>query len=123
LTGGYRYPVEFVTKANGNCPSKEFYDGLSDDVKAKFIAIAKAINKSSDGFLRNTDKLEKLHGKHTDDLWEMKVWYKKVWYRMLCFRDNSTWRLTNGFEKEGNDTRANEIRKGVAIKKEYYSIN
>ncbi len=88
-------------------------------VKAKFVAIAKRIDRSRDGSLRDEDKLKKLKGKHTDDLWEMRVQHNRVWYRMFCFRDGSAWMLTHGFTKASNDTDPDEIRKGVAIKKEY----
>lgn len=119
----YRFKVEPIVRANGNCPGQEFYDSLDKEtVKPKFIAIFRAINQSKDGYLRG-DKLEKLHGDHTHDLWEMKVRYKHMWYRMLCFRDGSTWMVTHGFTKDSNDTPRNEIDKGVAIKKEYEEMN
>lgn len=115
----HRFRVDFVERANGNCPSKEFYDSLENPVKAKFIAIAKRIDKSRNGYIRDEDKLKKLEGKHAYDLWEMKVRHKHSWYRILCFRDGSAWKLTNGFEKQGNSTSPDEIKKGVVIKKEY----
>lgn len=119
LKNKYAFEICFVERANGNCPSKEFYDGLDKAVKAKFWAIGKQINESRDGFLRDTEKLAKLHGKHTDDLWEMKVYHHGVWYRILCFRDGSAWMLTNGFRKKGNSTSPTEIERGVTIKREY----
>jgi phage-related protein len=120
LAKAYRFKVEPVVKANGNCPSKEFYDGLYEKVKAKFIAIFKGINQSPFGVLRDTDKFEKLKGRHTHDLWEIKVYFKGMWYRMLCFRDNSNWMLTHGFMKNRNNTPLTEIQKGGTIKQEYY---
>lgn len=116
----YNFRVDFVVKANGNCPSKEFYDNLGIAVRAKFIGIAKRIDKSPNGCLRDTDKLEKLKGKHANNLWEMKVWHDGNWYRMLCFRDGPDWWLTHGFVKKSNDTPISEIKKGVAIQKEHY---
>lgn len=120
MVNKYRFRVEPVVRPNGNCPSKEFYESLDVVVKSKFIAIFRAINKSRDGYLRD-DKLRKLKGKHTDDLWEMRVQHNHVWYRIFCFRIGSTWMTTNGFQKHGNDTDPNEIRRGVALKKEYES--
>ena len=119
LTKKYRFPVEPIRRANGNCPSEEFYNGLDTPVKAKFIGIFKGINKSKDGCLRDKDKLRKLQGGHTGNLWEMRVRYNKMWYRILCFRDGSAWKLTHGFKKNDNDTDVSEIEKGVAIKDEY----
>lgn len=116
----YRFGVEPVVKSNGNCPSKEFYESLDTVVKSKFIGIFKRIDKSPDGCLRDTDKLEKLKGKHTNDLWEMKAKHNGVWYRIICFRDGRDWWLTHGFTKNTNNTPMNEIEKGVAIQKEYY---
>jgi hypothetical protein len=115
----YRFPIDSITKANGNCPSEEFYKGLDKKVKAKFIAIFDGIENSADGTLHDKNKLEKLHGKHTHDLWEMKVWFKGVWYRLLCYRDGRAWKLTHGFTKNTNRTPPNEIKKGVEILKEY----
>ncbi|OHB60234.1 MAG: hypothetical protein A2167_02015 [Planctomycetes bacterium RBG_13_46_10] len=118
----YHFPVEPIIRANGNCPSQEFYDNLDRPVKAKFIAIFRRIEKSTDGTLRDTDKLEKLKGGHTCDLWEMKVRHKGVWYRMLCFRDGPAWMLTHGFKKNRNNTPISEIQKGCDIKQEYNEI-
>jgi phage-related protein len=116
----YRFNVRFVVKANGNCPSKEFYDGIDEKkVKAKFIAIWNTIRNSNDGLLRDTEKLEKLHGDRAYGLWEMKARHKNVWYRIFCFRDGPDWMLTHGYMKESNKTDPNEIDKGVVIKKEY----
>jgi phage-related protein len=115
----YRFPVDPIKRANGNNPSKEFYDDLDKVVKAKFNAIFIGINKSEDGYLRD-DKLRKLQGKHSNNLWEMRVRYKHVWYRLLCFRDGPAWKLTHGFTKDSNETPKIEIEKGVAIKNEYY---
>jgi hypothetical protein len=117
----YRFPVDPIIKPNGNCPSKEFYDSLDKPVKAKFNAIFIGIEKSTDGFLRDRDKLRKLHGKHTGDLSEMRVRYNGIWYRILCFRDGPAWKLTHGFTKNSNDTFISEIEKGVAIKNEYFA--
>ena len=122
LTTQYRFKIEFVSRKNGNCPSKDFYDSLDIKVKAKFIAIGKGINKSQDGILRDTDKHEKLKGKHAKYLWEMKVYYDKFWYRIFCFRDNSDWWWTHGFKKKGNSTPITEIAKANDIRKEYYDI-
>ncbi len=115
----YRFPIDTITKANGNCPSQEFYDGLEKKVRAKFIAIFDGIESSADGTLHDTDKLEKLHGKHTHDLWEMKVFHNGRWYRFLCYRDGRAWKLTHGFTKNTNKTPPNEIERGVEILKEY----
>ena len=117
----YKFQIDFIKRANGNCPSKEFYDELENKVKAKFIAIGKGINKSSDGILRDTERLKKLKGKHTN-LWEMKVHFNGTWYRMLCFREHSDWKVTHGFIKKGNKTSREEIDKGNAIQKEYYDM-
>jgi hypothetical protein len=119
LTRKYRFPVDPIIKANGNCPSQDFYNGLDKPVKAKFNAIFIDINKSEKGFLKDSDRLRKLKGKHTGNLWEMRVRYKHEWYRMLCFRDGPAWKLTNGFTKKSNDTFMSEIKIGVAIKNEY----
>ena len=115
----YRFPIDAIIKANGNCPSKEFYRDLDKKVKAKFIVIFDAIEGSADGTLRDTGRLEKLHGKHTHNLWEMKVWFKGVWYRFLCYRDGRAWMLTHGFTKNTNKTPPTEIKRGVEILKEY----
>jgi phage-related protein len=117
----YRFPVDPITRANGNCPSKEFYDGLDKPVKAKFNAIFIGIDKSPDGFLRDGDKLRKLKGQHSHDLWEMRVQHNHVWYRMLCFRDGFAWKLTHGFTKKSNHTVKSDIDTGIAIKNEYYA--
>ena len=122
LSRTYAFPVDFVRRANGKCPSKEFYDALDIPVRAKFIAIARAINQSPIGCLQDEDKLEKLHGAHTNNLWEMKVCHNGVWYRMLCFRDGPAWWWTHGFKKKGNSTPRNEIDRGVEIKKEYEAM-
>lgn len=118
----YRFSIEPVVRANGNCPSREFYDGLDREVRGKFIAIWHRIERSSNGTLRDSDKLWKLRGEHASDLWEMRAYYNRVWYRILCFRDGPKWMLTHGFTKDTTDTERSEIDKGVAIKKEYEAM-
>ncbi len=119
----YRFQIDCVERGNGNRPGKEFYDGLAKPVKAKFVEIWQRIERSATGTIGDTNKFEKLKGKHAHDLWEMKVWYMGMWYRMLCFRDGPKWMITHGFTKKENGTPRNEIDAGVGIKREYEERN
>ncbi len=114
-----RFKIMFFVWPNGNCPCQEFYGSLDKDVQAKFVAIWNRIEASSDGQLRDTDKLWKLRGDRAHDLWEMRVKWNGMWYRILCFRDGPDWILTHGFIKKSRETRPEEIDRGAEMKKAY----
>jgi hypothetical protein len=115
-----RFKIRTFVWPNGNCPSQEFYDKIKEKkVRSKFIAIWDAIRESDDGQAHDPDKLAKLHGEHTYDLWEMRVEHRHIWYRVLCFRDGPDWVMTHGFTKDTNDTDPDEIKRGAAMKKAY----
>ena len=56
----YRFPIDSITKANGNCPSQEFYDGLEKKVRA-----GKELGRHvyENGWIIEEGKLQKAIGK------------------------------------------------------------
>ncbi len=59
-------------------------------------------------------------------IWEFRTLYAGIWYRILAFWDTETGALivtTHGFCKKTNKTPAKEIKRAIAIQKEYCAKN
>lgn len=102
--------VLFGRSQDGTHDAKDFWDKLTIQQKAAFLALFGMISNDRNLQLNNRQKFKLVEGK----LYEFKSNTHQM--RIFCFRDGSSWYLTSGFAgKKEDDLPAGEVKKAIEI--------
>jgi len=109
--------VEWATDQNGKMPARSYYLDLSDDDKAKVLALFQRL--ADHGFIQNREKFKKLGEKAKgkgSELWE----FKSFQHRFLGdYRQNRRFIIAHALRKKSDNLPASDIAKAVRILQEH----
>ena len=109
--------VEWAADGTGKMPARSYYLDLSDDDKAKILALFQRL--ADRGFIPNREKFKKLGEKakgQGSELWE----FKSFQYRFLGdFRPNGRFIIVHALRKKSDNLPASDIAKAVRILREH----
>jgi hypothetical protein len=107
---GHSHSIELATTDDGECPAREFLDGLSIDRLAQVTRIIKRL--ADLGKIHHREQFKKVE----DDFFEFKFYQ----IRMPCFfLPNHRVVITHGFIKKGDRIGEGQILRMKRIRKEY----
>lgn len=110
LYEGDSHSIELAITEDGECPAKDFLDGLPEGKKAQVLRIIKRL--ADLGKIHHREQFKKVE----DDFYEFK--YFQI--RMPCFfLPNRRVVITHGFIKKGDRIGEGQILRMKRIRKEY----
>lgn len=111
LHRGKLHSVELAITANGRCPGKKFFDGLSKPDREKILRIIKRL--ADEGKVANRQQFKKIEG---EDFFE----FKNFQIRIPCyFHADGRVIITHGFIKKGDSIEPEQIDRMKRIRDEY----
>jgi hypothetical protein len=105
--------------AQGRCPAKDFFDGLTDDERRKVMMTIKHIDGHR-GLVHNVEKFKKLEGQKgggKDQFYEIKVFQIRIG---CVFEPGGRLVLLYGFKKKGDAWPRGELQ---ALHNTYNSLD
>ena len=115
IVTGEWYVVEWATKLNGSVPGKEFYENLSEQEKARVLALFSRLAEHRQ--IRNREQFKKVEGY---ELFE----FKKFQTRFLGdFRPGRRFVVATGLNKKSNKLKRTEIEKAINVLGEHDERN
>ena len=108
--------VAYARRKNGERPAKEYIEHLQKIDQAKLAK--RFIYLANTGQIFTKEQFRKLGGK-SGKIFEFKV-YPSV--RVLCFKQDRTWYLTHGYNKQTDKTPTIEITRAEQIMKDHISL-
>ena len=107
--------VIFYRTVDGKCPVQDFLDSLPGKVVKKIVWVLKLLE---DLDVVPSSYFKKLIG--TEEIWECRIQFGSNAYRLLCFFLNrSVVVLSHGFVKKSQKTRAHEIERAEAYRRDF----
>ena len=113
--------VRAIRRANGQLPAKDWFDGLDDRGKARFLARVANVENSWRSGRPPGDAIAKVLNS-TADLWELRVTPKggtAPHLRVLYIREGQTMWAAYGFTKQSNDLKKQDIARGDHVAAEW----
>ena len=108
--------VEWATDRNGNMPARSYYLDLTDNDKAKILALFQRL--ADQGFIQNREKFKKLGSKAKgkgSEFWE----FKSFQHRFLGdFRQNRRFIIAHALQKKSDNLPTSDIARAVRILQE-----
>ncbi len=108
--------VEWATDENGNMPARSYYLDLTDNDKAKILALFQRL--ADQGFIQNREKFKKLGSKAKgkgSELWE----FKSFQHRFLGdFRPRSRFIIAHALQKKSDNLPTSDIARAIRILQE-----
>ena len=104
----------YYSTVNGNCPVKEFLDGLNYKIQQKFFARQDRL------LAAYGEKLPPPHIEHLDDgIWEFKINLGNLEYRFLFFRITHHVVYVHAFEKKTQKVSRHEIELAMTRRRDF----
>ncbi len=108
--------VEWAADENGNMPARFYYLDLTDNDKAKILALFQRL--ADQGFIQNREKFKKLGSKAKgkgSELWE----FKSFQHRFLGdFRPGGRFIIAHALQKKSDNLPTSDIARAIRILQE-----
>lgn len=106
---GRRFAIEYAKCDRSSAPAQGFVSSLDVKEQAKLFALFDRL--ANHGEIRNREQFKQVRG----PIYE----FKRHQVRLLCFRQGSTWYLTNGYKKKRDRLDPGEVDRAERIMAEH----
>ena len=117
MTDHSEWRVKYYEKRDGQCPTRDFLDSLTNEELARMDRqigrlkrFGPELKRPAAGYLR-------------DKIWELRARWHKVQLRILYWRDVQQFILGPGIKKKSRRVPDSEIDKAVAYREDYFAQN
>lgn len=117
LFRGEHFIIRAMTKSNGRQPAKEWFDGLDEPGKGRFLAAAKILENTLMAGRPPAGRAGAINTSR-EDLWELRVTPKggtPPHLRVAYLRERKTLWAATGFKKETNELDRQDIRNADSV--------
>ena len=109
------HQVEFYVRPNGECPTRDFLDGLSPTNELPFVIRAIELLEKYGNQLRrpHADLLR-------DHIWELRIRTRRQIRLLYFFYSGDQIVITHGLVKKDSKVRDADIERAIQYKEDYY---